>query len=880
MLVDANTLRQLDMLVNLHHEDVLLDYMEEEARARDLRLIQRLAGTDGQPASTANAVDSMKIRIPSLAQYNRRREANGLPPLVLYTNHDTDDFTKAEGSALSLSDEVTDSIPEEEDGMVHSDDASISDYDYDMSGSDFEFEVGRHAKGSVRGRKQGQVRGGKKKRERRRERERARGLGDEGDGSGPGPAGCRRGGIAARKYWAELCSALEEHTLPEEQGAGNASQTLEAPMGRWIECPPSLQENSNVVFFLRALAYFYHPSNLLALSELVRDLQDPAAFHNLHMASFSPCTSLIKLAKDCYRYSSKSRTLKFFSMLANLRLAVRANEVMAREDFNHAELFRQWTPGGEGQPHRDFYYWLNEGAILARLVSVGGLPMLIMVSILSSRRSLQSMKTRVISEAAEYMVDPPKDAGGVLVRRLIIPALKLINRLVCFHVVFSKTDNLEDMVCLASTNVERTKKYFSSLILNDWILSEHADCWNDYLHRSGSCDFSLIGNYSLAGMVQAPVPDLHAMDIDMDSAASTLPFQSWSAPDLSAFGAHVPEPDFVLQHKHLPFPDKLLKITVPFECLGLHDPLDKKKDPQVKKWTKMHRTLANDRKKFAEFHSFKAYYESLDKPPVHYVETPKLPPNETLEIYDKHGVLCAVLIGHVRQDPELLERTSMLLEANFPEMIRGDSTLPKFKYLSKHCLIYNRYKQRGDDAPMDIHPLKLKTRTGKRHAQRPQRLPEMSQEGQKDGNETEQLLDDLEPLILEVLRVLEHHLPKECVVQATFAKKLPLHDVTPAGPFTGLVVNIAVATLGHRDKKDFEICVVIPLGKWTGGQLVLHELGLVFDLQAGDILWFRSTEITHFNLHFKGCRASIVLTHDADGRFWVRDMNGWRPRIW
>lgn len=75
------------------------------------------------------------------------------------------------------------------------------------------------------------------------------------------------------------------------------------------------------------------------------------------------------------------------------------------------------------------------------------------------------------------------------------------------------------------------------------------------------------------------------------------------------------------------------------------------------------------------------------------------------------------------------------------------------------------------------------------------------------------------------------------------------------------------------------LCVVVPFGTWTGGELCLYEAGLVFELKAGDILVFPSSELTHFNLHFLGERGSLVLHSDKEGKRWVEDCNGWQDHI-
>jgi hypothetical protein len=69
--------------------------------------------------------------------------------------------------------------------------------------------------------------------------------------------------------------------------------------------------------------------------------------------------------------------------------------------------------------------------------------------------------------------------------------------------------------------------------------------------------------------------------------------------------------------------------------------------------------------------------------------------------------------------------------------------------------------------------------------------------------------------------------------------------------------------------------VVIPFGEFTGGELGLHEAGLLFGLKTGDIIVFLSFRFSHFNLHFKGSRGSLVRHSDKEGKDWVQNRNGW-----
>ena len=104
---------------------------------------------------------------------------------------------------------------------------------------------------------------------------------------------------------------------------------------------------------------------------------------------------------------------------------------------------------------------------------------------------------------------------------------------------------------------------------------------------------------------------------------------------------------------------------------------------------------------------------------------------------------------------------------------------------------------------------------------------------------------------------------------------LPNNHHSPCHPFSGFVLNINVATKAHRDRKDLEACIVLDIGEHEDGDLVLYEPGLVVPLRNGDAILFFSNKITHFNLIFKGIRASIVLHSDMSGKEWAADRNSW-----
>ena len=108
------------------------------------------------------------------------------------------------------------------------------------------------------------------------------------------------------------------------------------------------------------------------------------------------------------------------------------------------------------------------------------------------------------------------------------------------------------------------------------------------------------------------------------------------------------------------------------------------------------------------------------------------------------------------------------------------------------------------------------------------------------------------------------------------AQVLPGNAHSIVHPFLSLVINLNVATMAHRDRKDKSLCVVLAVGDFEGGDLCLYEAGLVLPLRNGDFTAFPSYRLTHYNLHFTGRRASIVLHTDKEIEKWTDGgRNGW-----
>ena len=95
-------------------------------------------------------------------------------------------------------------------------------------------------------------------------------------------------------------------------------------------------------------------------------------------------------------------------------------------------------------------------------------------------------------------------------------------------------------------------------------------------------------------------------------------------------------------------------------------------------------------------------------------------------------------------------------------------------------------------------------------------------------------------------------------------KELDLGPNVPKsfGIFPTLSINYNVICQFHRDLKDHRntLCVVCPLGNFTGGELVFPELKLVIHVKQGQAVAFRSNILVHGNLPIiTGIRHSLVF---------------------
>ena len=202
----------------------------------------------------------------------------------------------------------------------------------------------------------------------------------------------------------------------------------------------------------------------------------------------------------------------------------------------------------------------------------------------------------------------------------------------------------------------------------------------------------------------------------------------------------------------------------------------------------------------------------------------------------------------------------------------------------------------GDGAPTHVHPYCLQHKDSTR-SNVTQRSPYITKEHHHYHEEYTRFCSAMEEVFQWIAKKvclyytlctvanfnniqIQSHFPEVYGELEMVAEALPGGQHHPQHPFSGLVININACSESHRDQNDFIACLVLPIGDFEGGELCLYEPGVVLPLQNGDIVFFLSFDITHFNLPYTGRRASMVLHTDKGGQRWKENMGHWQDNVY
>jgi predicted 2-oxoglutarate/Fe(II)-dependent dioxygenase YbiX len=74
-----------------------------------------------------------------------------------------------------------------------------------------------------------------------------------------------------------------------------------------------------------------------------------------------------------------------------------------------------------------------------------------------------------------------------------------------------------------------------------------------------------------------------------------------------------------------------------------------------------------------------------------------------------------------------------------------------------------------------------------------------------------------------------------------------------------LAVNYNITTKFHIDLSDEGMCVIVPVGEWEGGELIIPQLGIKINLVKGQVVMMRSSLLVHGNYIARGFRIGLVF---------------------
>ena len=127
------------------------------------------------------------------------------------------------------------------------------------------------------------------------------------------------------------------------------------------------------------------------------------------------------------------------------------------------------------------------------------------------------------------------------------------------------------------------------------------------------------------------------------------------------------------------------------------------------------------------------------------------------------------------------------------------------------------------------------------------------------------LLTATTPLLNQVTHLFEDYLPAEFCQQLELMANVKAEHRLVGSTFTSFIVNRTVRTRLHVDEGDLEAgyAAIVVDGQYQGGELLIPEFQVGFDLQPGDCLFF-DPHLIHGNNVLEGERLATVLYSRTD----------------
>ncbi|KAL0572527.1 hypothetical protein V5O48_009431 [Marasmius crinis-equi] len=470
------------------------------------------------------------------------------------------------------------------------------------------------------------------------------------------------------------------------------------------------------------------------------------------------------------------------------------------------------------------------------------------------------------------------DKLGAMVMDIIIPAVARMRAKISssFSTLFS-AQLLKDFKLLARldlSDIKTSDRFFNKLQTNTWLSPWNYDTWRSCLDDMSPTNIDLdqairthLGkrkaedSVNLDSLCKRPQLSLEeaAYQVLASDIANFDPLDSLGR--LSSEDVHTIRTNFdsALEQNKYKMAGKSMKERLPFPDACQEDA----KQATVPKPLDDFKSIIVD--------LLKDGYRKNNK---HYVVLDPELTDKNVRVLDEHEKILTFLLSRLPEKLRLhlIGKLKVLFDGALREVDTEQEGNPDFE--SIHLSYWNRYTTRGDGAPEDADPQLLR-RVGVPRMNFQSTLPCLLKETMEFQREWELLQEIMKPVFEWVGNQVKKYFLEEASHIQMFVDLLPGDAYSPIHPFRGIVINFNIASTFHRDPKDEQICLVMCISDCVAGELVLYEPGIVLKLRCGNTVIFRSTEISHFNLHFVGERASFVMSTDRAGKAWAKDRNGW-----
>ncbi|KIY60998.1 hypothetical protein CYLTODRAFT_447859, partial [Cylindrobasidium torrendii FP15055 ss-10] len=566
----------------------------------------------------------------------------------------------------------------------------------------------------------------------------------------------------------------------------------------------------------------------------------------------SDTTTTMGLVRLCSRTNQVKLAASFGSIIAKLALTLKID---AQRFSTKRSIHQIWqdirsdvTGSGIVCARSTFYTWLSEGTAWAILGQAGGLYLIIAVVLAGEARTVtelyDALKISSFMNMAYQMRIPDRDTRlGKLVVDLIAPAIAELRREFMIvdvngFLIGDLSHSISVSGAIDLSTWADSDKFFEAFVTETTRLPGRTlSVWEDTSNDGPSHPVKI----QITRALHCVLAEQPAVDDG--------PVQAWTWSDLSptlAQSACTVVTNFDVAHVKNKF---LLRA--------------KDKDvihAQTEEW----REAATSAYCPTGFVDFEARFQKL-------VEEGWRPNTSEFIVLDRRTILksqqAPLRILGCNQEPFFISLPSLsanvvagvktALDAGFPGVLVDIDSMAAgrdHQFQCLHNVWYNRSSRRGHDAPADANMYNI-GKKGKKREDPSQSGPRPSSEAQDER--LSNIDSALRALAAEIETNLRLVMPEESFqVMSAYYESLPGHAHPPLYPFGGYVINFNVVTRAHRDHGDLGFCLIINIMDGEGGDLVLHEPGLVIRV------------ITHYNLHFRGQRISVVFHSDHDGIAW------------